>query len=707
MMVDDATAERLANAASAAATLTSSSSLDIQILHNQALSHRSQVESHQDTTYLNLAPTFLHLHQQATSSKQLLTSLETFLSTFQSDLSTLSTHISALQSTSHQIDSRLDATKDVEIQLANFLSHIALSPRVVDLFFDTDPETWPELWSKAVRQLEKVLDATSSSATLVLPPTSSTAAETTGGEKRIVNIGDIQAVNEVRSVAEACRNMVASKLRTYLTTPHTAIKSSVTTNLQVLQTSVLLRHHRGMYAFLARQMPRVAIDVQRNYVQCARLYFETAFRRYTRSLGVIRKRWNDSNTSISLITDPIPNNSSSGSGNYATDAKSKLQSDMTNLARLTATSSSSSNTTNFLPPRLGGDSNTAQRPPFDSQNSSAGGIVGDAEAMSTNSSSTSSGVSLDPWFFSPHRMQYSKLDAPNAATVLGYFADEPSFKACPENLFRSLGLVMVDNACSEYCFITRFFEGISTSSSSFSDDDNEDDQITTKNLTDAEKNGMAPEESASVTGSNTSTRIVSEQGEAEQDQGPEASVVQLSLVEQAKLKGRGASEEMLKQIYDPSLNTFSSFTRTLLSSSSSFGSSSFGSSASTLAASATSVVSGGGISINSNSNSGSGGGGGSNVGIGSISGPSGYFSLLSMLQINDSLLELVQTRLGGGGCSVLEGVLMGFKIATYPLVKRFLDDQIAAVTHLHRSSDKNDSTTSSSGMMWGFDTFAF
>jgi hypothetical protein len=72
--------------------------------------------------------------------------------------------------------------------------------------------------------------------------------------------------------------------------PFNLLKVSVSTNLQVLQTSILLPHHQPLYAFLARQMPRVAIDVQRAYVSAARLYFETGFRRYARSLTQVGKR---------------------------------------------------------------------------------------------------------------------------------------------------------------------------------------------------------------------------------------------------------------------------------------------------------------------------------------------------------------------------------------------------------------------------------
>lgn len=53
---------------------------------------------------------------------------------------------------------------------------------------------------------------------------------------------------------------------------------------------MLLTNQRPLYGFLARHAPRVAIDVQREYVGRARLYFETGFRRYTRALAGARDR---------------------------------------------------------------------------------------------------------------------------------------------------------------------------------------------------------------------------------------------------------------------------------------------------------------------------------------------------------------------------------------------------------------------------------
>ncbi|GAK63379.1 vps52-domain-containing protein [Moesziomyces antarcticus] len=560
MTVDDVQAERLVGQAAAAAQLTSTTRTDIQALYTQALDRRAEEDRERDARYTALAPTLVALSQQASSSKQLLGSLESFLSTFQSDLSTLSTHISALQATSHQIDSQLDATRDVELQLAAFLSDVALSPRIVDLFFDTDPESRPELWQKAVGQLERVLDATLPSATIELP-----------GRKEPVVLGEVQAVKEVRAVAEACKHVVAAKLRTYLTAPHAAIKASVTTNLQVVQTSVLLRHHRPLYAFLARQMPRVAIDVQRSYVGAARLYFETAFRRYTRSLGVIRKRWAETSTATTITEPPPAGADASGNARAMANA---LQASMSGVSKPAAVGVRAGGST----PVRGGSQDSA---------------AGDADAMS-----------VDAWLFPASRLAYSRLDS-GAATVLGYLADDSAFKACPENLFRSLSLVLVDNVCSEYTFIVRFFEAIS-------DDDHRLDPRPA-----GETSGVASVDSASV---------------AEDEE--EASVVQLSRHEQAQLHGRGASEEVFRQIMEPAVTTWTTFVKSLLPSSS--------------------------PSV------------------------SGYFGLLSMVQLNDSLLALVGSR----GCenSLVTSAMMGFKLDSYPHLKRFLDDQITALTNPSQSA---------------------
>lgn len=79
----------------------------------------------------------------------------------------------------------------------------------------------------------------------------------------------------------------ATKIRAFFLALFQPVRTSVSTNMQVLQTSVLLKY-QPLFAFLQRQAAAVAQEVQRVYVGAARMYYETGFRRYARSLGYVK-----------------------------------------------------------------------------------------------------------------------------------------------------------------------------------------------------------------------------------------------------------------------------------------------------------------------------------------------------------------------------------------------------------------------------------
>jgi hypothetical protein len=79
------------------------------------------------------------------------------------------------------------------------------------------------------------------------------------------------------------------KIRAFFVAILKPIKSSMTTNMQVIQNSVLLKY-RPLYTFLQRRAPNVALEFQKSYIAAARVYYETGFRRYTRSLSWIKVR---------------------------------------------------------------------------------------------------------------------------------------------------------------------------------------------------------------------------------------------------------------------------------------------------------------------------------------------------------------------------------------------------------------------------------
>jgi len=211
--------------------------------------------------YRERAKEFVELHDQVQTSVNLLDSLESFLSTFQKDLSAVSGQISELQDRSKDIDNRLKSRRKIEKPLSNLISDITIPPSLATLILDSDVG---EPWITPVEDFERRL-------------------ETSKARSRV------KAARDLGEIAEGLRIVAATKLRGFFLALFQPIRSSVTTNMQVIQTSVLLKY-RPLFAFLQRQAPMVAHEVQRSYVGAARTYYETGFRRYARSLGRIKAR---------------------------------------------------------------------------------------------------------------------------------------------------------------------------------------------------------------------------------------------------------------------------------------------------------------------------------------------------------------------------------------------------------------------------------
>lgn len=78
----------------------------------------------------------------------------------------------------------------------------------------------------------------------------------------------------------------SEKIRSFLLKLFAPIRASISVNVQILQSSVLLRH-RIFFRFLRVHCATAAAEVQRAYAVSIRNYYETAFRRYIRSLTVL------------------------------------------------------------------------------------------------------------------------------------------------------------------------------------------------------------------------------------------------------------------------------------------------------------------------------------------------------------------------------------------------------------------------------------
>ncbi|KIK43391.1 hypothetical protein CY34DRAFT_81923 [Suillus luteus UH-Slu-Lm8-n1] len=207
------------------------------------------------------AKDFVDLHEQVETSVNLLDSLESFLSTFQKDLSSVSGQISELQERSKDIDNRLKSRRRIEKPLSSLLSDLAIPPSLAITILDTDVG---EPWIATITDFERRLD--------------------------LLKVRSrVKAARDLGDVAEGLRIVAATKLRTFFLALLQPIRTSVTTNMQVMQTSIFVKY-RVLYAFLQRQAPNVAGEVQKAYTGTARTYYETGFRRYVRSLGWIKAR---------------------------------------------------------------------------------------------------------------------------------------------------------------------------------------------------------------------------------------------------------------------------------------------------------------------------------------------------------------------------------------------------------------------------------
>ncbi|KAL7422535.1 Vacuolar protein sorting-associated protein 52 [Cryptotrichosporon argae] len=305
---------------------------------------------------------YLDLAQSVDDSDKLLADLASYLSTFQDNLSDVSGQVHDLQSRSDSIERQLRGRRTIIPPLTALLEEIIVPPALVLTLRDTTPSSAPDQWLAAVPALEARLAATKSRSR-------------------------VRAAAELDAVLEPLAARVLSVLPAFLLTlikPLRSASRGLGTNLPVLQTSLLLKY-QPFYAFLARHAPRHAKQVERGYVNAARAYYETGFRRYARALAQIKARNADRPELVGVV------------GADATQA-----------------------VLNRAPP--------AVRQAYDR-------LVFATFEADTDSEGAGAG----------------------AGVTLAYEADDKDRRVPLEALFRSLALVLLDNASSEFTFIVRFF----------------------------------------------------------------------------------------------------------------------------------------------------------------------------------------------------------------------------------------------------------
>ena len=158
------------------------------------------------------------------------------------------------------------------------IADICLPPSLIATILDTDVS---DTWIPSIGELEQHLD------------TLQARGRVKAAKDMVELMAQVQLVVCPPQVfSQLCSshyppNKATGKIRGFFMAILKPIKSSMTTNMQVIQTSVLLKY-RPLYAFLQRRAANVALEFQKSYIAAARVYYETGFRRYTRSLSWIK-----------------------------------------------------------------------------------------------------------------------------------------------------------------------------------------------------------------------------------------------------------------------------------------------------------------------------------------------------------------------------------------------------------------------------------
>lgn len=153
------------------------------------------------------------------------------------------------------------STQTVRNSLSPLLANMVISPALIDTLTSTEPS---DSWLQPVADLEKIILAVRS-------------APRTASRK------------DLEDAVEKLRIRVTGALRGFLIGLFTPYRTSISPNLSILQTSILVKY-RSFFAFLQRHAARAAHEVQKAYVSTVQWYYETGFRRYVRALERIRAR---------------------------------------------------------------------------------------------------------------------------------------------------------------------------------------------------------------------------------------------------------------------------------------------------------------------------------------------------------------------------------------------------------------------------------
>ncbi|GAA5972391.1 hypothetical protein JCM11641_002437 [Rhodosporidiobolus odoratus] len=300
--------------------------------------------------------------------------------------------------------------------------------------------------------------------------------------------------------AEALRVAASAKILNYLIHLLRPYTLSVSPSLPSLHATLL--RLKPLCTFLLRHAARQAHEFQKAYTATIRWFYETGFRRYVRALEKIRTR----------VPGKEPELIGSAAG--GTDSLALLNQRKAGTASPALSGSVSS-------PNLSG-------------------------AASVAAAASASAVALD------------NSQIAGSGVILAHLANDRNYKPPPESLFRSVSLVLAENASSEYAFLASFFGSHSvlslppatpapllhTSLGNSSRGTSEASGPAAGSLRGQQKKGVAPSESGRT--------IVEQTKEREKER------------EKEKRQQRLMVDQLWRNVMEPALEYASNFTHALL-----------------------------------------------------------------------------------------------------------------------------------------------
>ena len=201
---------------------------------------------------------FEQFHKSISESDQVLNSVEAYLTNFKSELGQVSAEIESLQNRSVELNARLENRRQLEKLLGPAVEDVSIPPASVRAIAEGMIDD----------RFIKALDEVEARSAILEKKDASEKVKATEDMKPLLD--DLKA-----KAIERVRDFIVSQIKS-LRSPNI--------NAQVIQQQKFLPH-KELFAFLARNQPVLAEEINQAYINTMKWYYSSHFTRYQQALG--------------------------------------------------------------------------------------------------------------------------------------------------------------------------------------------------------------------------------------------------------------------------------------------------------------------------------------------------------------------------------------------------------------------------------------